>query len=287
MLKTLVISKSILSDAIGHFNRVDGWAMASHVALSVLMALFPFLIFVAALASFLGSEQLAGQAATLLFNTWPREIAEPLAEQVRILLTEPRGDLLTISIGLALYLASNGVEGARVALNRAYRQAEVRPFWRRRIQSLLFVVLGAIGILTLTLLLVLAPLAWTLAVDQFPMLAGFEKTVLLWRFLIATGLLSIVLIAAHLWLPMDRRKLTEIWPGILFTLVLWVLGASAFSLYLQNFATYVSTYASLASVMIAIVFLYIIAIILILGAELNAAIIRYRKARMGLKQSTA
>ncbi|MEP0520923.1 MAG: YihY/virulence factor BrkB family protein [Hyphomicrobiales bacterium] len=283
MLKTLAIGKRILGDASGHFNRDDGWAIASHVALSALMALFPFLIFVAALASFLGSEQLAGQAATLLFEAWPREIAEPLAEQVHILLTEPRGDLLTISIGIALYLASNGVEGARVGLNRAYRQAEARSFWYRRLQSLIFVVLGAFGILALTFLLVLAPLVWEFAANQVPMLGTFEKTVLLWRFLIATGVLSAVLITAHLWLPMDKRKLNEIWPGVLFTLVLWVLGASAFSLYLQNFSSYVSTYASLASAMIAIVFLYIIAVILILGGELNAAIIRYRKARMGLR----
>lgn len=281
MRKTFSIVKQVLSDAVEHFNRVDGWAMASHVALSVLMALFPFLIFVAALASFLGSEQLAGQAATLLFNTWPREIAEPLAEQVRILLTEPRGDLLTIGIGLALYLASNGVEGTRTALNRAYRKTENRPFWSRRLQSLSFVFLGAIGILTLTFLLILAPLAWTLTIDHLPVLKAFENTILLWRFLIAIGILAIVLMTAHLWLPMDRRKLSEIWPGISFTLVLWVAGASAFSLYLQNFANYASTYAGLASVMIAIVFLYIIAIILIFGGELNAAIIRYRKAFEG------
>jgi len=66
---------AVLANAIGHFNDDDGWAMASHLALSALMAVFPFLIFVAALAGVIGDAGLAGRVADLLFAMWPRCIA--------------------------------------------------------------------------------------------------------------------------------------------------------------------------------------------------------------------
>src|SRR5690606_14256403 len=91
-------------------DRDDGWALASHLALSALMALFPFLIFVAALAAFIGEAGLADRVADLLFEAWPSEVAAPIAREVHKVLTEPRGGVLTISVLVTIYLASNGVE---------------------------------------------------------------------------------------------------------------------------------------------------------------------------------
>ncbi len=68
-------------------------------------------------------------------------------------------------------------------------------------------------------------------------------------------------------------------PGIVFTLVAWLAGSTIFATYLDHFSSYVTTYAGLASIMIAVVFLYIISAIFILGGELNAAISRYLEAR--------
>jgi len=102
-----------------------------------------------------------------------------------------------------------------------------------------------------------------------------------WRILIAALVLVIGLVFSHLWLPAGRRRLFDVIPGIGVTLVFWMAGALMFASYLQEFATYVSTYAGLASIMIALVFLYIIAAIFILGAEINAAILNARgRARM-------
>ncbi len=103
--------------------------MASHVALSALMAVFPFLIFVAALAGFIGEADLADRVAALLFDTWPKEVAEPIANDVQNVLPQPHSGLLTVSVAITIYLASNGVEAVRTALNRAYRVSESRSFF--------------------------------------------------------------------------------------------------------------------------------------------------------------
>ena len=104
--------RRVLYDALGHFNTDDGWAMASHLAISALMALFPFLIFATTLASFLGAKAFADTAVHLVFDTWPEQIAAPIAREVVNVLTVQRGDLLTFGVLLAAYLRVERHRGA-------------------------------------------------------------------------------------------------------------------------------------------------------------------------------
>ena len=70
-MRRFVAVRRVLYDALGHFNTDDGWSMASHLAISALMALFPFLIFATTLASFLGAKAFTETAVHLVFDTWP------------------------------------------------------------------------------------------------------------------------------------------------------------------------------------------------------------------------
>lgn len=278
MRRRLTFAAHIVRDAYGHFNATDGWALASHVALSALLAIFPFLIFATTLASFVGADQFAETAVHLVFDTWPERIAAPIAREVENVLTVQRGGLLTVSAVIAAFFASNGIEALRVALNRAYRVEETRPFFLVRLQSLGFIIIATFGFLAISFLLVLAPLAYSIAHQWIPGIEAISGTIAFWRFAVALAVLVTGLVVAHKWLPAGRRSFASLMPGIALTIAAWVLGAIIFATYLESFATYVTTYAGLASIMIALVFLYIIAAILILGAEINAAIIRLRHA---------
>jgi hypothetical protein len=97
---------SIAIDAFWRFNDDDGWAIASHIALSGLMALFPFMIFVTSLAAFFGSKELADNTAQILLDTWPKEVAGPIAQEIHDVLTNIRTDALTFGIILAIYFSS-------------------------------------------------------------------------------------------------------------------------------------------------------------------------------------
>jgi len=270
----------VVADAAGHLNDDDGWAMASHVALSSLMALFPFAIFVAALAGFIGDSPLAGQAADILFEIWPAEVAGPISDQIHRVLTSASGGLLTVSAVIAIFLASNGVEAVRTALNRAYRSHEGRSFIFRRIQSLGFVILGAVASLMLAFLAVVGPTTFNLLARYVPQLVPFEGTFVPFRIVVTSILLIGVLVAAHLWLPQNRPPAARLWPGIAATLALWVIAAQIFAAYLARFANYAATYAGLASVVTAIFFLYMTALIMIFGAEFNAALGRLRAGKL-------
>lgn len=253
--------------------------MASHLAITALMALFPFLIFSTALASFLGAKAFEDTAVHIVFDTWPEQIAEPIAREVVNVLTVQRGDFLTVGVIVAAFFASNGIEALRVSLNRAYRVVDRRSFIFRRIQSLAFVFITTLGFLTISVLLVLAPLLGRVAVDALPWLKPYMGTITIWRYIIASSVIVLALVAVHAWLPAGRRSLADIAPGIIFTLAGWLVGSTLFAAYLERFSSYVSTYAGLASIMIAVVFLYIISAIFILGGEINAAIRRYSEAR--------
>ena len=127
-------------DAYWRFNAQDGWAIASHIALSTLTSLFPFLIFVTAMAGFVGSQNLADEVANLIFSVWPAVVANPIANEVHDVLATPRGGLLTIGAVLALYFSSGAIEAARIGLNRAYGMVETRPWWLLRLESIAYVI---------------------------------------------------------------------------------------------------------------------------------------------------
>src|SRR5579872_7515868 len=101
---------SILVDAVDVFLVGDGWAIASYIALSTLTSLFPFLIFVTAVAGSLGTQDLADEAARLIFSAWPAAVARPIAGEVHDVLTAPRGGLLTIGVVLSLYFSTSAIE---------------------------------------------------------------------------------------------------------------------------------------------------------------------------------
>lgn len=264
----------LLFDAYLKLNRDDGWAIASHIALSILTSLFPFLIFLTALAAFFGLRAEADAATALIFDTWPPNVAGPIAGEIRNVLTQPRGGLLTIGAVLAIYFSSSGVEALRIALNRAYDVRDERPWWLLRLESILYIFLGAASLLAIAFLLVLAPLARALAEKHAPgLMHQLEPLYAPVRYGVTSSVVGLAVLAAHKLLPAGRRSLLKVAPGLLLTLVASLAFGAGFGAYLAEFAgTYVSTYAGLASIMMALVFLYALAMIFIYGAELNQVI---------------
>ena len=268
-------------DAFYTFLADDGWAIASHIALSTLMAMFPFLIVLTSLAGFFGSKELADQAVSLMLQTWPKQVADTLSSQIHDVLTTTRGDALTIGAALAVYFASNGVEALRVALNRAYSVVELRRWYWLRLESIGYTLVAAFTALAMSFLIVLGPLILEAARRYIPLIVETNEQFLnVSRYGIAISALIVALFILHAWLPSGRRSFLQILPGIVFTLVASLVSGVVFGQYLARFANnYVTMYAGLASVIIALVFLYFIAAIFVFGGELNAAIIKSRLPR--------
>lgn len=163
-------------------------------------------------------------------------------------------------------------------MTMAYRDEDPRPFWRTRLVSLAFVLVGGVLVLVAALVEVALPLYFSYVTDAVPgsWSDWFNGTRLRIWLIMVVPVLAVT--ACHLWLPGHRHALRQIWPGVALTLALWWGGAQIFAVYIARFSTYGATYAGLAGVMAALIFMYLMAAILILGAQFNGALIARRAA---------
>ncbi len=248
-----------------------GLAIASNVALSLLLALFPFLMLIASVLRLYGDPSMAGQIVELVLGSWPGDSADAITEQVGVLLSQNPSEFFSLSTMLALILATNGIESARDGLNRAYKVEERRSFVWRRVQGAVFILLGAVALIAANVILVGAPFVWTFLLNRFDWLTELALAFTLVQYGLPLVLLAVTLFAFHKFLPDlkgHRRSLT--W-GIVLTIVGMVIGSNLFGFYLQNIANYTALYAGLAGMMVAIVYLYGLAVLLLFGAEFNTA----------------
>lgn len=264
-----------LRDVHHRFVADDGFALSGNIAFSSLLAFFPFLIFLTALAGFLGNEQLARTVIDYLLLVAPEEIVGPVSDDIHSILTESNRRVLTLSIAFTLYIATGGVESLRVGFNRAYGlgATERRPWWMRILQNLAFVVGGAAVLLVLAVLIVFAPLWWGAAEARIALLSNFSGWFHLLRLPIGLSVMFLALCFGHLFLPRKRLRFRQVLPGILATMVLWLLAAQAYAKYTAEFSRAQIMYAGLGSVVVALLFVYISAALVILGGEFNEVLI--------------
>ena len=254
----------------------SGFSMAGAVAYSFVLSLFPFCIFLGALAGYFGGEALAEAAVQQLFQLAPATVVEAIAPEVMRVMGHSRFGLLTFGALIALFFATSAVESLRAALNIAYRVKEKRSYLWCLAQSALFVILSAVGMLALTWGVVVGP----------QMAAGLKPSWLLWltdqgwtalvgRYAIVVIAIGGQLLAYHLWLAAGTRGLGDVLPGVLFSLLLWIAAARLFGSWL-SISDYSRFYAGLTQIMSALVFFQVSAIVVILGAELNRGILLMR-----------
>ena len=270
---------AVLREAAKRLWSDDAFGLAGNVAFRALLAIFPFLIFTSSLTAFIGDQSMADDLIAFLIAIVPPALVDPIVSEVRQVLTVQRGGVLSIGILLTIWFAVGGVDGVRVGLNRAYGIRETRSTVALYAVQTAMVILVSLVFVLVGYLLLLAPRAgsWLHA-----LLPGFDPasvTVGLIRYPAAVVILVAALLAAHVFLPARRTRFSSIWPGVVFTVTAWIVLAAAFSLYLRNFANYASYYAGLAGIIAAIYFMYLAALVLIFGGELNRAIRICRLAR--------
>jgi len=257
----------------------SGFAMAGAVAYSFVLSLFPFCIFLGAIAGLFGGEALAKQGIERLFEIAPEPVVRALAPEVMAVMGRSRFDLLTFGALVALFFATSAIESLRAALNNAYRKKETRSYFVCLAESALFVVLSAVGMLVLTWGVVVGPeMAARIKPQWLLWLADEGWTSLIIRFGIVGAAIGLQLLAYHLWLAAGERRFRDVWPGVLLSLVLWVLAARLFGSWL-NITDYSRFYAGLTQIMSALVFFQVSAIIIILGAELNRGLLEMKERR--------
>lgn len=252
------------------FDRHDGSALAGYIAFSLLLSLFPFLIFAVALTGQLFGMADSVQVIENLFGLVPAHMGDAMTPAVEEVLHQQRGGLLTLSFATTFWIASSAVEAIRTGLDRAYGVRETRSFLVRRGTALLFVILGAFVAFFLGLTVVFSPFFVTLA--QRLTHQTFERGTVMLSYGTGFVVFVFVLYLTHRFLPGKNMRNVTLWPGVLLTCLMLLSAALGFSLYLSYAPSYSLTYGTLAGVIVTLVFFYLVGTVLIYGAEVNATI---------------
>ncbi|MEQ1670388.1 MAG: YihY/virulence factor BrkB family protein [Hyphomicrobium sp.] len=277
----------------------SGFALSGAVAFAFVVSLFPFCIFLGALSGVFGGRDLAQQAIGQLFEFLPRPVVDGLTPEVEAVMGKSRIDLLTVSGFLALFFATSAIETLRAALNGAYRVHETRPYALCLLISMMFVFVSAVSTLFLTWAVVVGPALaerfqpeWAKQVMQTTWVGStlhfFEQTWLgpFSRYSLAGVIIAVQLFAFHIWLAAGQRRIQDVWPGILLSIVSWLALAGLWSNYLA-ISNYSLFYAGLSQLMVAMIFFQFTAITILLGAELNRGIIEVKRMRRAATQSAS
>jgi len=259
---------------------------AAALAYRGLFGLFPFVFILVVLLGALGIpdffDRAMDQARAQSSQYVPQQlepVVEPAREQVQPLVgmieraeEQAGGKLLLFAVAVALWSVSAVARTLTEAFNVAYQVTETRRWWRQLALSLAFgPVLALVVIVSIALMLIGPQLVGSIAE-----LVGLDEVfVRLWgwlRFPVALLLLATVLSVVYRLGPNARQRFRSVVPGAALCVVLWAISSVGFSFYLANFANYGVTYGSIGAAVGLLFYLYLCASVVLLGAELNAAI---------------
>ena len=258
------------SEVIRRFNQDQSAVLAGYIAYASMLAGFPFLIFTLTLAGEIIGARYSAEAIAALFDAVPAHVAQTLQPVLEEVIGVDRGGVLTIAALGTIYAASNGVEAIRIGLDRAYDIESPRNFVMNRLVSVAFVLIGFLVFGCLAILIIFAPLAFRLIEDLTTL--DIPASADIGRYLVGGGLLYGMLWLMHRYLPARRMRYMRIWPGIVLSMLIWVLLASALSVYLAFAPSYALTYGALSGVIVTLLFFYLTGVAIILGAQVNAVI---------------
>ena len=261
--------------AVGVYN--DGFIHAGNLAYLSILALFPFIILAAAVAHLLGQSQDAQLTVANILTRLPPNVADTLREPIQEVLSARTGPLLWFGAIIGLWTAASFVETIRDILRRAYGVKFSAPFWEYRLGSSVL-ILGAVLLLMTAFAasVALTTLHHALA-DWFPIAQDVAASLGLYRFVPAATLFFIFYVLFYALTPSRyRRHGCRKWPGALLITLWWLATVEILPFALGLLGGYSLTYGSLAGVMIALIFFFVVGLGVVIGAELNAALADYK-----------
>jgi membrane protein len=254
------------------------WAAA--LAYAWLLALFPFFIFLLSLIPYLPAhvKDRAEEPIKNVISFLPPPTYDMVWQNIYRLMHQTRTGLLSVGILVTIWAASGGMNMTMAALDRVYDVPKNRPFWKQRPLAVLLTIVVATLIL---LVLVLLPLGT--AVTRFvlahdiPYVTRYISTPMIWAWNIARYCLAVVLLLSTISItyyfgPSVKQRFRVLTPGGVFTLTMWLVLGIAFRTYVDKYGRYDKTYGTVAGVAILLLFFYIDAVVLLIGAEINSEI---------------
>ena len=244
--------------------------VSAGVALNTLLAVFPAMAVLASIYGMFASPAEVAKEIQPFFGILPHDAAGIIQTQLQAL-ARPRDNTLGIaaivSLVVSIYYSSQGVSALMSATNIAYSEGERRGFIMRLVVALGFAVGAVVGFVVMLLLTVAVPLGLEhLPLPRFVALAVLAlRWILLWLF----AILGLALVYRYAPSRENPQWRWVTW-GSVVAATLWLLSSFLFSLYVRDFGSYGKTYGALGGVIVLLMWFYLQAFSIVIGAEFNA-----------------
>jgi len=245
-------------------------SIANDLTFKILLSLFPFIIFLMALASYFDIDVMF--LIDGMYHSLPPDIMDVITPFMIEIFEIRRPQVLSISFAVMIFSASGGFNSAMKGINKAYGQVDERNFIHKRIISIALVFVFAIAIVSALVMLIFNEAIYRVALR---LLADTTFLNILFSFLgyfLSIGVLLISVMVINRFSLARKKRFRDLLPGACFTVVCWVLFSQVFSIYVNNFSRHSALYGSVAGVMLLMIWLNLICVVMLVGSEINALI---------------
>ena len=250
---------------------------ASSLAFNYLMAVFPAIIFIFTLISYIPIDNFQDEIFKLLQNIMPYNAFEATKSTIEDILKQQRGGLLSLGFVLSLYYSTNGIIAMMTAFNNSYSSTETRSKWKKRLIALVIFAILSILVLAAVSLIIFGGTAINMLVE-YGWLKGPFTVILIQMgvWLIILLLLFFAYSFLYYYGPSKRIKYRFISAGSTLATLLTIISSMGFAYFVNNFGQYNKLYGSIGTLIVVMLWLYITSLVLLIGFELNASISRAR-----------
>ena len=268
----------ILENLFTNLNNDDILHKASSVAFSFTLAVFPAVIFLFTLLPYIPIPDMLlteGQDFQDNLQELIGEVAMlgQVSQTIEDILKTQRGDLLSFSVLLSLFLSTNGMMELAQTFNKIYKTIEKRGYWQTRLIATFLTVILALVLFIAILLLTVGNYGLKYMVREGLMAENFEfYSIFVMKFVVLFVLILFVVSMIYYFAPALHNRWKFISIGSVCASSLALLVSYLFSSYITNFGTYNKLYGSIGAMIALMVWIYLISVILLIGYEINASI---------------
>lgn len=250
-------------------------ALGAQVAYYLVLAFFPFLIFIVTVVSY--TKMVAPDSLSLLSMFLPQSVYLLILDIVQSVLQSRNSAFMPLSMIFTIWSASSGVLAFMYGMNKAYKRKETRPFLKVRGIAVLFTLALALIILLSIVFVVFGELLGKYITRILGVTLAFETFWDIFRYSAFLLTLFIVFILFYLYIPNYRLRTKEVLPGAVLSTAGWLILSAGFAFYVNNFMNFSKTYGSIGAAIALLIWLYWSSEIVFIGSELNAILLKEQK----------
>ena len=259
------------------YNDDEVPALAAELAYYLLLSFFPFIILLVTIVgtSYISNKQILDELARLV----PQQAFIVIRDTIDTAGKAANSGIISIGVLTTVWAASNGLSAVIRALNKAHDVKEARSFWKVKAVAVISTIALAFVILISFVLLIFGEFIGGYLVNW---LNGTTVLYIIWnivRYTIMLLVIGIIFAMLYRFMPCCRMKWREVAPGAIFATVGWISASLGFAVYVNNFVNYSKVYGSIGGAIVLMLWLYLSAIIIIVGGELNGYLAFHREGK--------